>query len=186
MTLDLLECLLTDPRMELAWREIEKRLKHQLRPKKRSQRKTQRRVASVNTDFLRGWSEASPGAELTSQYWKLCKEIFYAVARSGPSQLEPRSRIRERFLHIERDVKKLAGAIAETRLDLPAYEFFPDVLANVWFKKGGTAARIPPLRWTQSRVLKRGQQYRCRSYGCLRCPASLPISIDLHLPSTRP
>ncbi len=142
----LLGALLRDPRMKNAWREIEKRLSEL----------SIRQRGSRQEELSRPWKELA--------YEKLGRTILVAKSRSA-RPLEPRSRIRERFNLIALDAMALAEAIgdsplitpseveairkrsrrklsqaipyAQKPLDLLAYEFFPENIAALTFRKTG-------------------------------------------------
>jgi len=157
----LLERLLTDPRMDLAWHEIEKRLSTDLSKQPKAWRGRDRVPASQHKKSAakRGFEASFRMTDrdialrhMESEYENLWLEILYAVSRSSAKRpLEPRARIRVRFLRIGRDAEKLAGAIAETQLDFLAYEYFPDDLARAAFKVKNWHRLAPDARNKKAR-----------------------------------
>ena len=129
---NLLERLLTDSRMEPAWREIELRLL---------------KDQGIKQKFRKGPLE-KPWKDQV--YEKLWSEIACAFARSGVERqnsqdrvVEPRSKIRDRYLRIAEDARNLTKKIADGPFDLLAFEFFPDNIAQEVFKSR-TWSQLPP------------------------------------------
>jgi hypothetical protein len=104
--------LLTDPTMDEAWREIEKRLFR---------------------DWKRRLDEAARYAHRAEWYPRIWKEIYYAFLRSNADPPSRRAK-RDHFNSIAKITRDLAGKIASGPLDRLSYEFFPIDKAEIAFR----------------------------------------------------
>ncbi len=119
----LLTCLLSDPRMESAWKEIDKRLSANLRI-------NSSKKFSKNKDPFGITRQQA----LDVRYFQLWRQIGWALRQSAGKEAS-RKEERVRFQGIAVDAQRLASRISDGPLDRLAYEYFHTDLAIVLFRK---------------------------------------------------
>ena len=116
---DTLLRLLTDPRMETAWKEIDKRL--------------------FKDPKVRRWDQARQYAHRVTWYQRIWDQIQDALMRSCVPP-PPRTKKRDRLNRVAEEAKKLADSIANGPLDRLSFEFFPIDMAQ---------REVAPFVWTE-------------------------------------